>query len=128
MTPDRQRKHQQRLTSLPHAENLSTRCFANPPPLASISKRNDTRHVVLHARNGRIPSYRVRFAPLTLSRPPAFDLVINREGLRNIAPSGFHLQKVIEHQHGTRSTPSIAQQHFLSPSGGLVVTFLATVA
>ena len=100
MTPDRQRSAS---SSLPHAENLSTRCFANPPPLASISKRNGTRHVVLHARNGGIPPYRVRFAPLTLSRLPAFDLVINREGLRDIAPSRFHLQKVIEHQHGTRS-------------------------
>jgi hypothetical protein len=50
----------------------------SPPPLASISKRNDTRHVVLHARNGRIPPYRGRFAPLPLSRLPAFDLVINR--------------------------------------------------
>lgn len=66
---------------------------ANSAPLASIFKRNDTRHVELHARTDHIRPYRHRFAPLTLSRLPAFDSVICREGTEGTSRQGKSISK-----------------------------------
>jgi hypothetical protein len=126
-----QARQEQRLNSFLTAENLSTvdeDRFANPPPLASIFKRNDTRHVVVHAHTGRIPPYRYRFAPLTLLRLPAFDLVVNREGLKEHRAKWIPSPKSYPTSTRDALQPSIAQQHLLLPSGGLVATFLAIAA
>jgi hypothetical protein len=83
---------------------------------------------VLHARTGRIPPFRHRFAPLALSHLPAFDSVINREGLKG------HRAKLIPSPKSRLTSTqdaiqrSIAQQHLILPSEGTRVTFLVIAA
>jgi hypothetical protein len=76
-----QARQEQRLNSFLTAENLSTvdeDRFANPPPLASIFKRNDTRHVVVHARTGRIPPYGIdlRRSPFCAYQPSIWSSIV----------------------------------------------------